>query len=96
MVVSSRLTPASRDSFNTNVQKFAAICHGRRILAFFRRIAAASQTFAASRRRDPTDLNSLLDAAAADPRRFLSKNFRCTACTKLLCLQLCCFEQCTR
>lgn len=39
-----------------------------------------------------TDLNSLLPLLPPDPCRFLSKNFRCTACAKLLCRQLCRFD----
>lgn len=45
---------------------------------------------ASSSRLDRFELSS--PAAAVDPCRFLDKNFRCTACTKLLCQQLCRFD----
>lgn len=52
-----------RDSFNTNVQKFATICRRKWILL----PRVASQTFAASRRRNSTDLNSLLPLLPPPP-----------------------------
>lgn len=84
-VFSSRLAPASRDSFNTNVQKFAAICRRRMILAFFRALPALVKLLPRVSSPGPDrSVNSLLPAAAADLRRFLGKNFRRTACAKLL------------
>lgn len=73
-VFSSRLAPASRDSFNTNVQRFAAICRRGTILVFFRAQPVLLKLSSASRRRDPSDLWALL-LSAADLRRFQAKTF---------------------